>query len=164
MDETERVIARDGHFRAGWQWKDGRNQSAEPADPRTEVVAYADAFLSVMDGWLAATARRHMQAEVFDLPAGAPLRVVRFVLEDGHRPSSAELVSPDANLRGVLDRIGQRLKVRLATALSGQRELRLHDRREVVIIKPSARRHWMRICGLDDADALVVESLSGTAP
>ena len=163
LDEAERVVVRDGRFRASWQWRDGRNQSAEPADPRTDVLAYASAFLSVMDGWLAATARRHMRAEVFDLPADAPLRLVRFVLEDGHHPSSAELVTPDGNLRSVLDRIGQRLNVRLAAALSGQRELRVHDRREVVIVKPSARRHWLGVCGLDDADAVVVDSLSGTA-
>ena len=116
-----------------------------------------------MDGWLAATARRRMRAEVFDLPARAPLRVVRFVLTDGYRPSTAEIVTPDGNLKSVLDRIGQRLNVRVAAALSGQRELRVHDRREVVIVKPSARRHWMAVCGLDDADAVVVDSLSGTA-
>ena len=163
LDEADRIIARDGWFRASWQWKDGREKSTEAANPETHVLDYARAFLSVIDGWLAATERRHMRAEVFHLPMGAPLRIVRFVLEDGYVPSSAELVTPDGDLRSVLQQIGQRLNVRLATVLSGQRELRVHDRREVVVLKPSARRHWMGVSGLDDADAIVVDSLSGTA-
>ena len=104
-----------------------------------------------------------MRAEVFDLPESAPLRVVRFVLEEGYSPSEAEIVEPEGSLGDVLDRIGQRLDVRLATSLSGQRELRVHGRREVVIIKPSARRHWMGVSALDDADAVIVESFSGAA-
>ena len=64
-------------------------------------------------------------------------------------------------MRDVLDGIGRRLEVRLATSLSGQRELRVHGRREVVIIKPSARRHWMGVSALEDADAVIVESFSG---
>ena len=163
LDEAARMAARDGWFRASWQWDDGRENSAEAANPKTHVLAYARAFLSTMDGWLAATERRHMRAEVFDLPMGAPLRVVRFVIEDGYVPSSAELVAPDGNLRTVLHRIGQRLDVPLGTSLAGQRELRVHGRREVVIIKPAARRHWMSVTALDDADAVVVDSLSGTA-
>ena len=104
-----------------------------------------------------------MRAEVFDLPESAPLRVVRFVLEEGYAPSEAEIVEPKGSLGDVLDRIGRRLDVRLATSLSGQRELRVHSRREVVIIKPSARRHWMGVSALDDADAVIVESFSGAA-
>ena len=66
-------------------------------------------------------------------------------------------------MQDVLERIGRRLNVRLATALSGQRELRVHGRREVVVIKPAARRHWMGVSALDDADAVIVESFSGPA-
>ena len=103
-----------------------------------------------------------MRAEVFDLPQHAPLRVVRFVLEEGYAASTAaEIVAPDGPLQDVLDRIGRRLNVRLATALSGQRELRVHGRREVVVVKPAARRHWMGVSALDDADAVIVESFSG---
>jgi hypothetical protein len=53
------------------------------------------------------------------------------------------------------------LKVKIATALSAERELRVHGRDEVVIIKPAARRYWMGIAALEDADAVVAESLSG---
>ena len=161
LDDAERTVVRDGRFRASWQWKDGREQSVEAAVPDPHLLNYARAFLSVMDGWLSARKRRHMRAEVFDLPAHAPLRVVRFVLEEGYAPSTAEIVAPDGSVRAVLDRIGRRLNVALATALSGQRELRVHGRDEVVVIKPAARRHWMGVSALDDADAVVVESFAG---
>ena len=162
LDDAERVVVRDGHFRASWQWKDGRERSVDAAVPKTHLLDYARAFLSVMDGWLSARKRRRMRAEVFDLPERAPLRVVRFVLEEGYAPSTAEVVTPDGSARAVLDKIGRRLNVPLATSLSGQRELRVHGRGEVVVIKPAARRHWMGVSALDDADAVVAESLSGS--
>ena len=161
LDDAERTIVRDGHFRASWQWKDGRERSVDAAVPDPHLLDYARAFLSVMDGWLSARKRRHMRAEVFALPERAPLRVVRFVLEEGYAHSTAEIVAPEGTARAVLDRIGHRLNVRLATSLSGQRELRVHGRQEVVVIKPAARRHWMGVSALDDADAVVAESFSG---
>ena len=161
LDDAERTVVRDGRFRASWQWKDGREQSVKAAVPDPHLLNYARAFLSVMDGWLSARKRRHMRAEVFDLPDHAPLRVVRFVLKEGYAPSTAEVVAPDGSVKAVLDRIGRRLNVSLATALSGQRELRVHGLSEVVVIKPAARRHWMSVSALDDADAVVAESFSG---
>ena len=163
LDEAERIVARDGLFRASWQWKPGRLESAEPALAQPHMLDYARTFLATVDAWLAARKRRHMRAEVFDLPESVPLRVVRFVLEEGYAPSTAEIVEPEGSLSDVLDGIGRRLDVRLATSLSGQRELRVHGRREVVIIKPNARRHWMGVSALEDADAVIVESFSGTA-
>ena len=163
LDEADRIVARDGLFRASWQWKPGRIESAKPADPKPHLWDYARTFLSAMDVWLAARRRRHMRAEVFDLPESAPLRVVRFVLEEGYAPSAPKLIKPEGGLKDVLDRIGQRLDVRLAPSLSVQRELRVHGRREVVMIKPNARRHWMGVSALEDADAVIVESFSGSA-
>ena len=163
LDEAERTVARDGLFRASWQWKPGRLESTRPALAQSHMLDYTRTFLAAMDVWFAARRQRHMRAEVFDLPDNAPLRVVRFVLEEGYAPPTAELVEPEGSLRDVFDRIGRRLEVRLATSLSGQRELRVHGRREVVIIKPSARRHWMGVSALEDADAVIVESFSGAA-
>ena len=53
------------------------------------------------------------------------------------------------------------MEVPIASYLHGQRDLRVHGRREVVIIKPAARRHWMGVSALEDADAVIVESLTG---
>lgn len=160
MDEADRIIVRDGLFRAGWQWRAGRNESVAPADAGN-LQAYAKAFLSTMDAWLSASNRRRMRAEIYDMAQEEPHRVVRFVLEDRPGPSVAEVVAPDGPLRSVLERIGERTQVRVAEALVGVRELRVHARDEVSIVKPAARRHWLSVRGLEDADAVVRDSAYG---
>lgn len=161
LDETDRVVVRDGLFRASWQWQAGREKSVASTNAHTDIARYAEVFLSVMGGWLSARNKRHMRAEIFDLPRSSPLRVVRFVLEDGPGTASVAVVAPAGELNDVLARIGKRLKVKLATALSGERELRIHGRNEVVIIKPAAQRYWMGVAALEDADAVLAESFTG---
>ena len=160
LDAADRVVVRDGLFRASWQWQAGRESSVASANARTDIAQYAEAFMGVTGGWLSARNQRHMRAEIFDLPIGSALRVVRFVLEDGPGNARIDVVTPEGELNDVLAQIGKRLKVKLATALSGERELRIHGRNEVVIIKPSARRYWMGIAALEDADAVVAESFT----
>ena len=163
LDEADRIVVRDGLFRARWQWKRGKLESAAAADPSSHVREYARVFLSAIDVWLSAANRRRMRGEVFDLPESAPLRIVRFVLDKRSDPSVATVIRPDGNLRNVLDRIGERLNVQLGSALVGQRSLRVYGPSEVVVIKPAARRHWMGVSALEDADIVAAESISGTS-
>ena len=159
FDEADRIVARDGLFRASWQWDPGRKNSVRSASV-SELLHYADTFLSVIDVWLSAAHRRHMRAEVFELPERAPLRVVRFILEDGSGSSAADVIAPQGSLKDLLNRIDERMEFPIASHLVGQRELRVHGTNEVVIIKPAARRHWMGVSALEDADSVVVESFS----
>ena len=163
LDYADRIVVRDGLFRAGWQWEAGRKQSIEPAGTN-ELRNYARAFLSTMDAWLSASNRRRMRAEIYDVAHDAPHRVVRFVLENRPGPSVVEVVQPDGPLRAVLERIGERTEVRVAEALVGLRELRVHARDEVSIVKPAALRHWLGVCGLEDADAVVRDGVRGGRP
>lgn len=163
LDKTDRIIVRDGLTRAGWQWAGGREFAAEPADLDTDLKPYAEAFLSGIEPWFDAGSDQYMRAEITCLAKASPLRVVRFVLENGKGRSNVELVSAQGELSAVLDRIGQRLGVRLGTALVGERELRVHGADEVVIIKPAARRFWMPGSALEDADIVLAESFSGAA-
>ena len=163
LDNADRVVVRDGLFRATWQWKAGRTQSADAAEIEPHVLAYANTFLTAVDAWLSVANRRHMRGEVFDLPISAPLRVVRFVVEEGSGPSVARVMRLQANLRDILDQIGERLDVQLGTSLVGHRALRVYGPDEVVIIKPAARRHWMGVTALEDADAVIADSISGIA-
>ena len=159
FDEADRIIARDGLFRASWQWKAGRNDSVRFASVG-ELCDYANTFLAAINVWLSAANRRHMRAEVFDLAEHTPLRVVRFVLEERLGSSVAKVISPEGSLKDILNRIGERMEFPLASHLVGQRELRVHGANEIVIIKPATRRHWMGVLALEDADSVVVESLS----
>ena len=163
IDAADRILAREGLFRATWQWNAGRNKSADAANARY-ISDYARTFQAALSVWLSATNQRCMRAEVFDFHEQAPLRVVRFVLEacsNPSEPSSLHVIQPTEELRDVLDRVGNRLNVSLAESMIGQRELRVYGRDEVVIIKPPARRHWMGASALEDADAVLAESISG---
>ena len=155
---SERIVVRDGLFQATWQWQPGRTESATPASTE-HVMQYAQAFMSAVDVWLRARNLRRMRAKVFDQPTTDPVRVVRFVLEDRSGPSVADLVVPDRNLKELLNEIGGRLGFPLADKLVGQQEVRAYDTHEVVIVKPAARRHWMGVYGLRDADDVVADSL-----
>ena len=161
LDEAERIVARDGLFRATWQWKQGRNVSTAPARIDPHLHDYSRAFCMAVDVWLSAGNRRRIGTEIFDLPEDAPLRIVRFVLEDRESAAPERVVTPVGNLRTVLNRIGMQLKVELGERLYGLRTLKLYGPDEVVIIKPSARRYWMAVSGLEDADAVIAESFSG---
>ena len=160
LDDADRIVVRDGLFRASWQWKRGRLESTAPAE-LSHLKAYAYAFLSTMDAWLSVSNRRRMRAEIYSLTPHAPLRVIRFVLENTPGPSVVEVTTPDESLSAVLSRIGERTKVRITDALVGVRDLRVHAKDEVSIIKPSARRNWLGVRGLEDADAVMQDSVRG---
>lgn len=163
IDEADQIIVNDGLVRAGWQWSEGRNASGAPTSIRDDLAAYAMSFAAGFDPWLEAANSRHLRAEIFEVPHAAALRVVRFVVAPGRQAPTIEFVAADQGLGEVLDAIGRRLHVRLGSALVGERELRVHGKDEVVIIKPAARRFWMPSLGLEDADAVVAESFVGAA-
>ena len=162
FDEADRIVAQDGLFRASWQWRQDRDASVQPASV-DHLWDYARTFLTAIDVWLSAANRRHMRAEVFNLPEHTPLRVIRFILEEGSGSSSPEVIRPQGSLKDILYRIGDHMEFPLACHLIGQRELRVHSTNEVVIIKPAARRHWMGVSALEDADSVILESLSQSA-
>lgn len=163
LDSTDRIVVNDGLTQAGWQWAGGRKISSAPADTKQDLKLYADAFLKAIEPWLEVGGEQHMRAEIIMLGDAAPLRVVRFVLEEGSGPSSVEIVPTEGELSAVLNRIGSRLGVRLGTVLVGARELRVHGSKEVIIIKPAARRFWMPGSALEDADFVLAESFAGAA-
>ena len=159
LDRFERTIMRDGLCRANWQWEPGRRSSVAAADVVPDLFEYARTFVEAISVWLSTTPQLNMRSQIFDLPKVTPLRIVRFILEDGSAPPEPEVVAPEGGLKDVLYRIGDRLNVQLSQHLFGQRELRVYGSDEVVIIKPAARRHWMGVSALEDADAVIAESL-----
>ncbi len=161
LDEQDRIVVRDGLFRASWEWKQGRLESVKPAGIEDHMSDYAHAFLATIDVWLSARDQKWMCAEIFNLSQRDPLRVIRFVLKDKPGVSGVEIVQPEAPLKELLLEIGERLNVSLTDSLTGERELRVYGPDEVVIIKPAARRHWMGVSGLEDADSVIAESVSG---
>ncbi len=162
LDGAERLVAGDGLLRGGWEWQAGRLNSVAPAGP-DDLRCYAQTFNSVIDAWLAARGRRRLRAEIIVSPGRETLRTVRFVLEDAPGPSYVVEVEPTSDLNTLLASISARLQVRLTDHLVGGRELRVHGSNEIVVIKPAARRHWMAVAALEDADAVVVESFTAAS-
>ena len=159
LDDEDRIIVQDGFLQSTWQWKEGRQRSVRPADV-TDLEEYARAFLTTMDVWLSASKLRRMRAEIYRLPTAAPFRVIRFIIEEAPGPSQEmRLVTPDGALSDVLASIGQRTRVRITEELVGLRDLRVHAKDEVSIIKPAPRRNWLSVHALEDADGVVSASV-----
>jgi N-6 DNA Methylase len=163
LDNFDRAIVQDGLCKASWQWEEGRDATAEPATIDSDLRPYAEMFLSGMDVWLEASGMRSMKAELYDLPKYGPLRVIRFVLQERSATPKIEVIQPVGELAEVLKQIGRRLSVQITSALVGEREVRVHAKNEVIIIKPAARRFWMKSSALEDVDAIITESYSGAA-
>jgi len=161
IDEIDRLIVDNGLRRAEWQWKEGRERASGPATIQDDLKPYASAFLSGIGTWFQASNKRTMRAEIFDLPRFSPLRIIRFVLQSHPELPSIEVFEPQGDLARIIKQIGTRLNVPVASSLIGERELRVHARDEVVIIKPAARRFWMEVSALEDVDAVVAESFAG---
>ena len=159
LDKTERWIVQDGLFRASWQWKAGRLASATPATDQ-HLRTYAASFLSIIEPWLALAGQARMRAEVYDGACRDPLRIMRFVLEQNSGSSKIDVIASDEPQQDLIKRIGTRLNENMAKLLVGSRELRLYGPREAVIVKPAARRHWLRVRALEDARAILTESQS----
>jgi hypothetical protein len=162
LDDIDRIVVSDGLARAKWQWQAGRESAATPAD-LDDLQPYTKTFLIGIEAWLQDTTERRMRAEIFNLSKNSPLRVIRFILDDGLRSPEVTVVEPAGDLAMVLGQIGRRLGVKIASSLVGERELRVHSTDEVIVIKPAARRFWMRGIALGDADAVIAESFAGAA-
>lgn len=161
LHESDRVVVRDGLRQASWQWRRGRLDSVAPANT-DDLGRYASGFLRAMDAWFDVSRKRRMRAEIYELPSEAPSRVVRFVIENTPPPSTIQRVPPDGPLDSVLTAIGDRTQVSIAEELVGTRELFVHGTNEVSIIKPAARRNWLPTSGLNDADAVMEQSVLGS--
>ena len=163
LDEVERTVVEDGLFRATWQWDEGRRHAVADVQDE-ELRRYAGTFLSTMDAWLAGSGGRCMRAEIYSMGSRSPVRVVRFVLGDncGGGPD-LRVVRPDGPLHDVLARIGRRAQIRISSALVGLRDLRVHAGDEVCIIKPAARRNWLRVNAIEDADAVIQDVFDGVS-
>lgn len=157
LSECELIVVRDGLAKTSWTWQRSRRESVAPAGI-VELECYARAYLGTIDAWLSARNVRRLRAEIFELPASASLRIVRFVLEERPGPSIIETVPVEDDLAAVLKQIGERLDVRIPDYLVGAQGVRVNGSEEVVIIKPSARQHWMGVLGLEDATALLAKS------
>ncbi|GLI37552.1 N-6 DNA methylase [Geobacter hydrogenophilus] len=161
LDEEDRILVRDAYVRAGWQWEKGRNFYAQPANTNDDLKTYSETFVKEISKWLQVRNVRSLAAEIYDLPRNAPIRIVRFALNERPSTPSVQIITPSHDLQVVLDDIGRQIKLPISSSILGEREVRANGNNEVIMIKPAARRFWMKSIALRDVDDLIKESFHG---
>lgn len=154
FDATQRIAVQDGYARSLWQWKKGRLNSMKPVGI-DDLRRYADTFLATMDAWTGFSARHRLSAEIYQFPDHTPIQVIRFFVDDHTRQQESRVVIRRNSLQMVLASIANRTGEMVAPELVGLRELRVHSSDEVNIVKSTARRNWLGVQALSDADAVV---------
>ena len=97
-------------------------------------------------------------SEIYETGSESPLKVIRFILEDLPPPSRTQLIA-GMSLDEILASIERRFNISIAHEIVGAKELIVHSRNEVVIVKPSAQRFWLGVAGPDDARSVLMKSL-----
>ena len=145
LDDQERQVVRDGTFRASWQWEDGWKASTVPAS-RDLLTEYARTFLSAVEPWLPSDGTVRMCAEICQTATAHPLRVIRFWLDDKRQPPIVEAIgasNASGAVEDVIEQVGTRFDGSLAQTLGGRKEVDITPEGDVLVVKPSARRHWL---------------------
>ena len=152
LSDNERMVIENGLLRAGWQWQQGRLESAAPVT-EDDLAAYARAFVSSFDPWFRAANERRLYAEVYKAATSSePLRVVRFELQHQLPPSVVRVGEAGVRISQVLAEACDRLQAPSALDdLGRDGEVMLSSGNEVVIARPSARRNWLAVNALADA-------------
>ncbi len=127
--------------------------------PHEELVAYAERFTGVVDGYLAVRGASKLVTEIYGLPDSTPLRVVKLRLVDRSSDEPALSNVPMSGLEPLLERIAETLPDAMRERLHTRRYLRIYGEDELYVVKPNQRRFWTRSAGLNDADAVLAEHL-----
>ena len=153
LDDQERQVVRDGTFRASWQWEDGWKASTVPAS-RDLLAEYARTFLSAVEPWLPRDGTVRMRAEICQTATAHPLRAIRFWLDDKRQPPIVEAIdasNASGPVQDVIEQVGTRFDGSLAQTLGGRKEVDITPEEDVLVVKPSARRHWLPSSALEAA-------------
>ena len=150
---SERMVIQDGLLRASWDWQEGWLESDRPVGTE-HLKAYAKAFVSKFDAWFHAAKKRSLCATVYEATALEPIRVIRFVLQRKAPPAEVCSAASGTSMAQVLADACTRLNEPSAMGdFTRNGEVWLESKNEIVIAKPSARRHWLAVNALADARA-----------
>ena len=156
--DSERMVIRDGLFRASWHWRAGWLESDKPVG-KEHLKAYAEAFVSKFDPWFQTAKKRRLCATIYETKTLEPLCIIRFVLERQAPPSELRFAVPYGSTEQILTDACVRLNAPSAIEdFMRNGEVRLANESEVFIAKPSARRHWLAVNAFADARAILEES------
>jgi hypothetical protein len=159
LESWERVLVEDMlNLTIDYQRMHGKS-TAVKAPLSSECLEYADSVIGVIQPFLAASRRRSLSAEVYEVDG--PLRVVKFQFKPGDSADSTLKVVSRKDLSSLLQSIAANLDNELSAQLYTRRHLRLYSGDTFFVVKPAQRRFWSRSAGLVDADS-VLKDFVGT--
>lgn len=147
---------------------EGLNQRKQLIQAPTQNVlaAYAGEVVRVVNLYLRALGRRHLEAMVYsqavlqgDLAKGAPsVAAVRFSMRPG-APNKASLVHQgrESDLEQLTTLLRGQVNPDVPPYLNERRQLRIYTENDLCILKPAEARYWTRTAGINDADVILAD-------
>ena len=168
LERDEITLAAESVQRARMLIFEGRTQRKAFIKPpqRNTLEAYAASVVRVINSYLRAQGRRHLEATVYPRAllsaswseGGAGLTTVRFSMVPGRTGPEPVIKLGDVGELDVLaDRLRGRLQTELPPYLNERRQLRLYLTNDLYVIKPSELRYWDCSAGLNDADIILAD-------
>lgn len=158
LDSEDRLIIRDGHLRGTWQWSDGRS-SLDADVTEGELKEYIETLLAAMDKWLGVDSKTNMKAEIIGFTGNQPLQIVRFTFTGEQLTSErVKILHSDQSLSQMLSTLCSHVEDNPLDHLLGLSHYRMYTQDEVVIIKPAAKRNWLRVIAIEDAYGVIKDS------
>jgi hypothetical protein len=168
LDRDEAVIARDGVARARMFLFEGWKQRKEFIQPPSydALTAYASEVVHVVNAYLRALGKRHMEAVVYpqnvlraNLADGVPgVTAVRFSMRSG-APRGTPIVreGQEADLQQMTALLRGQVNSHIPPYLNERRQVRIYTDSDLSILKPSETRYWTRTAGINDADVILAD-------
>lgn len=168
LERDETVIARESIIRARMLLLEGRAQRLAfvKTPDVAALTAYAGEVIRVVNAFLRAKRVRHLEAVVYsrriaagNIVDGIPgITAVKFMMVPGaatdepivHLGDNTDMERLGAVLRG-------QNKLDVPPYLNERRQLRIYGDNELLVLKPSEVRYWMRTTGLNDADVILAD-------
>lgn len=169
LERDEMVIADESMARARMLLFESRqDRTAFIGTPtRDSLVAYASEVVHTVNAYLRARGQRHLEAVVFpqrvaqgDLANGIPgITAVRFTMAAGSPTNSPVLRHGDTSeIEQLMTMFIKGLpNSGVPPYLNERRQLRIYDKNDLIVMKPSEARYWTRTAGLNDADVILAD-------
>jgi hypothetical protein len=168
LERDEIVIAEESVYRARMFLTEGWAQRKKFIQPPThdELAAYAGEVVQVVNSYLRALGKRHLEATVYpqavlhaNLANGTPgIAAVRFTMRSG-APRKSVLVhqGQESDLEQLTTLLRGQVNPNVPPYLNERRQLRIYADNDLSILKPAEARYWTRTAGVNDADVILAD-------
>jgi hypothetical protein len=160
LNHQERILVEDmTQITIDWFMEKEKSKAIRKPN-NSQLEAYAESLISVIQPFLNTLNERKIVAEIFDT-GKAPLQVIKFSMISASSSKNTVEKIPAQELEPLLKSIAQKLPEQIADRIYTRRNVRIYLENEVYIVKPAKLIYWSRSAGLNDADIILAEHLGG---